>query len=198
MARVLSMTTMRSQKTTMTCPECAHVFEGEMLWPDDLFPDGPQMCCSGIDCCCRGLPVDFPWFVCPGCQHRFELELRGMAPLPEEKGVLSADSGWGKYRYQTVTVGTSYFVSMKAAVEYYMPYEGNDWNDALTAVEHKLAQGDIHIGKPPLQPGDKLLIIDEGTRYAIQEAKEPELGNPQGVTLISGATGRVMGKAKAL
>lgn len=94
-----------------------------------------------------------------------------------------------------MTVGTSYFVSRELAIRYYRPYH---YEDTTRAVGAKLAGGEIHIGKPPLQPGDKLLIIDEGTRYAIQEAKEPELGNPQGVTLISGATGRVMGRAKAL
>lgn len=65
--------------------------------------------------------------------------------------------------------GTSYFVSKNAAVLYYMPYEGSDWNDALTAVENKLDAGEIHIGKPELKEGQRLVVIDEGTRYAIEE-----------------------------
>ncbi len=54
------------------CPACKTPFRGPMLWPEDIFPNGPQMCCDGRECMCCGLPVDFPWFKCPSCGHRFE------------------------------------------------------------------------------------------------------------------------------
>lgn len=57
----------------MICLSCKRSFKGEMTWPKDLFPNGPNMCCSGIDCYCLGLPIDLPWFTCPHCGHRFEL-----------------------------------------------------------------------------------------------------------------------------
>lgn len=59
-------------------------------------------------------------------------------------------------------IGTAYFVSLHAAYRYYRPY-GTD----KAAVDQKIAEGEIHIGKPPLQPGDVLTVIDEGTRYQI-------------------------------
>lgn len=60
------------KRAQQECPKCNALFVGEMIWPDDIFPDGPKMCCSGADCMCRGLPVDFPWFQCPACGHHFE------------------------------------------------------------------------------------------------------------------------------
>jgi hypothetical protein len=60
--------------------------------------------------------------------------------------------------------GTSYFVSERDAVWYYRKYEGAN---AKRAVQRKLEAGEIHIGKPPLKPGDTLSLIDNGTRYAI-------------------------------
>jgi hypothetical protein len=65
--------------------------------------------------------------------------------------------------------GTSHFVSKRAAVKYYKPYEDNP----LEAVEYKIETGEITIGKPPahsLGVGESLVIIDDGTRYAIQHA----------------------------
>ena len=61
-----------------------------------------------------------------------------------------------------MTYGTSYFASLSAAVRYYKAY-GEDRAD----VERKVAEGSIHIGRPPLKAGDKLTLIDGGTRYAI-------------------------------
>lgn len=67
-----------------------------------------------------------------------------------------------------MTYGTSYFVSHAAAVRYYRATEGKD---ARSAVERKLAEGQIHIGKPELKPGEALTVVDNGTRYAIKEAE---------------------------
>lgn len=62
--------------------------------------------------------------------------------------------------------GTSHFVSKRHAIRYYQPYE---YPIAAQAVEDKLARGEIQIGKPDLKPGQRLTIIDGGTRYAIEE-----------------------------
>lgn len=62
-------------------------------------------------------------------------------------------------------VGTSYFVSKAHAIRYYA-YE----NATDATIERKLAEGLIHIGKPELKPGHRLTVIDDGTRYAIEEA----------------------------
>lgn len=60
--------------------------------------------------------------------------------------------------------GTSYFPTRGNAIRYYRDYEGKD---AATAVDRKLAAGEIHIGKPPLKPGDVLTIED--CRYHVTE-----------------------------
>lgn len=60
------------------------------------------------------------------------------------------------------TIGTSYFVSFDAAVKYYRDYE----EFPASAVATKLEEGDIHIGKPPIKPGEKLSLNSEG-RYVI-------------------------------
>lgn len=62
--------------------------------------------------------------------------------------------------------GTSHFVSKAKAVRYYRDYEGEG---AAAAVDSKIAAGEIHIGKPELKPGQHLNIIDNGTRYEIED-----------------------------
>jgi len=64
------------------------------------------------------------------------------------------------------TYGTSYFVSVDAAIRYYKDTEGRS---AAHAVDRKIREGQIHIGKPTLKAGQTLLVIDGGTRYAISE-----------------------------
>jgi len=32
----------------------------DVEYPEEIWPDGPPMCCSGYDCGCRGMPVDPP------------------------------------------------------------------------------------------------------------------------------------------
>lgn len=34
----------------------------DFMYPKTLWRDGPPMCCSGVDCGCRGMPVDPPLF----------------------------------------------------------------------------------------------------------------------------------------
>lgn len=60
-------------------------------------------------------------------------------------------------------LGTSYFVSYAMACKYYA-LQGDD----RQAVKRKIKEGEIHIGFPPVRPGDNIVIIDNGTRYAIQ------------------------------
>ena len=64
--------------------------------------------------------------------------------------------------------GTSYFVSKSAAARYYKDYEG-DLESAKHAVETKLREGSIHIGRPPLKAGQRLSTTDGGKRYMIVE-----------------------------
>jgi hypothetical protein len=63
-------------------------------------------------------------------------------------------------------IGTNYFLSFAAAVRYYRDYHGND---ACIVVPQKLRDGEIHIGRPILKPGQRLVLIDNGTRYAIED-----------------------------
>jgi hypothetical protein len=61
-----------------------------------------------------------------------------------------------------MTYGTSYFTSLSAAVRYYKAY-GYDKSD----VQRKIREGEIHIGKPKLKPGERLGTTDGGKRYTI-------------------------------
>lgn len=60
--------------------------------------------------------------------------------------------------------GTSCFVSFRAAVRYYGAYE----SDARQVVMRKLSEGEIHVGRPDTKPNERLLIIDDDTRWAIE------------------------------
>lgn len=62
----------------------------------------------------------------------------------------------------TVTVGTSHFTSKEAAIRYY-EYEGATIDD----IDHKIAEGLIHIGKPALKPGEYCTTVDNYARYAV-------------------------------
>jgi hypothetical protein len=68
-------------------------------------------------------------------------------------------------------VGTSYFVSVRAANRYYEAYGFGEQD-----VKRKIIDNEIHIGKPILGPGERLTIVDNETgkawdgRYAIEEA----------------------------
>jgi hypothetical protein len=64
-------------------------------------------------------------------------------------------------------IGTSYFISRRTAVRYYKTHGGFTKKD----VNRKIEDGEIHIGQPPLKPGQRLVLIDRYTRYAIEEGK---------------------------
>jgi len=63
--------------------------------------------------------------------------------------------------------GTHYFLSFLSAVRYYKPY-GFDEAD----IQGKLNAGEIKIGNPPIRQGQKLVMIDRATRWAIVESGE--------------------------
>jgi hypothetical protein len=63
--------------------------------------------------------------------------------------------------------GTSHFVSLAKAAMYYRDYEGGD---GYATARRKLSVGEIHIGPPEqTKQNQRLVIIDNGTRYAIEE-----------------------------
>lgn len=66
-------------------------------------------------------------------------------------------------------IGTSHFVNFTKACDYYKDYDPDLTPAALERwVRGKIEEGEITLGKPELQVGERLLLIDEGTRYAVQ------------------------------
>lgn len=61
-----------------------------------------------------------------------------------------------------MTVGTSHFVTFEKACQYYAVY-GYSKADVRKLVN----TGEIHIGAPQVQTGERLVFIDDATRYAI-------------------------------
>lgn len=66
--------------------------------------------------------------------------------------------------------GTCYFPTRTAAIEYYKPYmgmivRGGQINELNDMVDRKIKDGEIHIGKPRIKPGEQLVIEDN--RYHI-------------------------------
>lgn len=64
--------------------------------------------------------------------------------------------------------GTSHFVSVQKAIDYYRNGEILD-NPAEfeQLVKEKIESGEISIGPPDFKNNEKLIKIDNGTRYAI-------------------------------
>jgi len=60
--------------------------------------------------------------------------------------------------------GTAHFVSFDAACAYYAPYGFDE-----AAVRAKLEAGEIHLGEPPLPPGGRLVRLDDGLRWGIEQ-----------------------------
>jgi hypothetical protein len=61
-------------------------------------------------------------------------------------------------------IGTNNFVSRQRAYIYY-----RDYGYHISDIDQKIRDGEIAIGAPDLKPGQRLFIIDNGTRYAIEE-----------------------------
>lgn len=66
-------------------------------------------------------------------------------------------------------IGTSHFVNFTKACDYYRDYVP-DYTpaDLERYVRGKMDEGEIHLGKPDLDVGQRLLLIDGGTRYAVE------------------------------
>ena len=62
--------------------------------------------------------------------------------------------------------GTPYFVSKDKAAQYYR--DTVNGCDGYRKANRKIAEGEIYIGKPPLKEDERLIVIDSGTRYAIE------------------------------
>ena len=69
-------------------------------------------------------------------------------------------------------IGMPNFVNLTKACDYYRDYHRGTPAELERAVLAKVADGDIHIGKPDLDVGERLLLIDNGCRYAI-ERRQP-------------------------
>lgn len=68
----------------------------------------------------------------------------------------------------TIT-GTSHFVNFTKACDYYRDYVPGYTPAALERyVRAKIDDGEIYLGKPELEPGQRLLVIDDGCRYAVE------------------------------
>ena len=63
-------------------------------------------------------------------------------------------------------VGTCHFPSIAKARRYYRAYSAGAV-DVESMVQRKFAEGEIKLGSPQLKPGDRLILIDQGTRYGI-------------------------------
>lgn len=61
-------------------------------------------------------------------------------------------------------VGTCHFVNRCAAIKYYSDYH---YDDVESTVNRKVEDGEIFIGRPLIKPGEKLVLLDDNTRYGI-------------------------------
>ena len=66
-------------------------------------------------------------------------------------------------------VGTSHFVNFEAACKYYRAYYEQEHVEDY--VRSKIENGDIHLGRPEIKLGEHLYVIDDYTRYAIDDGK---------------------------
>ena len=69
-----------------------------------------------------------------------------------------------------IKYGTCYFPTRGNAIRYYRPYAKLEGAKASELVDRKIAEGEIHIGKPPMKPGDTLTIED--CRYHVTEGSK--------------------------
>jgi hypothetical protein len=62
-------------------------------------------------------------------------------------------------------LGTCHFVSVALAIRY---YRNHGYRDIIGEIDRKLAEGEIHIGKPVISDGEELVLLDNGQRYGIK------------------------------
>lgn len=67
-----------------------------------------------------------------------------------------------------IVIGTSYFLNRYRANKYY-----NQYGYSAQDVEDKIEKGEIFIGKPPLNPGEVLILNPKEGRYFIQRELQP-------------------------
>lgn len=66
--------------------------------------------------------------------------------------------------------GTCYYPTFNHAARYYKAAHGlKEWMDAVDMVRHRLARGEIHIGRPPGVPQEQLMLLDGNTRWGVIE-----------------------------
>lgn len=70
-------------------------------------------------------------------------------------------------------IGISHFVNFTKACDYYKGQGYDELTPAAleSAMREKIEGGEITIGKPDVAVGERLLVIDDGCRYALQAAK---------------------------
>jgi len=68
----------------------------------------------------------------------------------------------------TIITGTSHFTSYHAACAYYAGY-----GFTPADVNRKIEDDEITIGEPKVTPGDRLIVIDNGWRYATERDEAP-------------------------
>ena len=67
-------------------------------------------------------------------------------------------------------IGTPHFVNFTKACDYYREQSNEETSAALERlVRLKIEEGDIYLGKPDVPVNGRLVLIDNGTRYAIEE-----------------------------
>lgn len=67
-------------------------------------------------------------------------------------------------------IGTSHFVNFTKACDYHRAQGNDDLTpaDLELLVMAMIRDGEISLGKPDVEVGQRLLLIDNGTRYAVE------------------------------
>ena len=68
-------------------------------------------------------------------------------------------------------VGTSHFVNFTKACGYYKDQGCDELSpsELERLVRGMIDEGEISLGQPELKPGQRLVLIDNGTRYAVDD-----------------------------
>lgn len=120
---------------------------------------GTALCRTGVVSCAGGGCVIDAW-TCFKTQ-----EIRRL--FAQAKKAYTQDRLEKLKSAQRTIIGTNCFVSFKSACKYYAAQEG--WEGIYRLVKSKEAEGAIKIGAPVLKQGQRLKIVDNGTRYAIED-----------------------------
>lgn len=67
--------------------------------------------------------------------------------------------------------GTCHFVNLTKACDYYRGQGNDDLTPAALEqlVRGMIANGEIALGKPDVPVGAKLVLLDDGTRYGLED-----------------------------